>query len=95
MTRLIFTLILLFQTSACVYTDIKFPLDRDVWETKIGTKVGRSSNHSILWLVAWGNGGVKEAAKNGDLKVVNHLDMQVESYLFGVYTRIDTIAYGD
>lgn len=95
MLRRIFTLFLLLQTSACIYTDIKFPLDRDVWETKIGSKVGRSSNHSILWLVAWGDGGVKEAAEDGCLTTINHLDMQVESYFFGAYTRIDTIAYGD
>ncbi len=88
-------LLFLLLQSACVYTNIKVPLDRDTWETKLGDKQGVSSNHSILWLVSWGDAGVMQAAKNGDIKVINHLDMGVQSYLFGIYTRTDTIAYGD
>ncbi len=88
-------LLLVLLLSSCVYTDVKFPLDRDVWETKMGTKVGVASTHTVLWLVSWGDAGVKKAAENGDLKVVNHLDMGVRSYLFGVYSSTDTIAYGD
>lgn len=61
----------------------------------MGTKTGVASNHTVLWLVSWGDAGVKKAAENGGLSVVNHLDMGVKSYLFGVYSRTDTIAYGD
>lgn len=93
--KLLKLLPIVFLLSSCVYTDIKIPLDRDVWETKMGTKVGIASNYCILWLVAWGDAGVKEAAKNGNLTVVNHLDTRFQSYLFGVYSRSDTIAYGD
>ncbi len=81
--------------SSCLYTDIKIPLDRDVWETKMGTKVGVASNHTILWLVSWGDAGVKKAAENGGLSTVNHMDMGVQSYFFGVYSKTDTIVYGD
>lgn len=93
--KLIKLLPILFLLSSCVYTDIKIPLDRDVWETKMGTKVGIASNYSILWLVAWGDAGVKEAAKNGNLTVVHHLDTRFQSYFFGAYSKSDTIAYGD
>ena len=92
--KIVSALVLLFLSS-CIYTDVKFPLDLDVWETKMGTKVGVSSSYSILWLVSWGDAGVKKAAENGDIKVINHLDAAVESYLFGAYMRVDTIAYGD
>ena len=81
--------------SGCVYTDITLPLDQDVWETKLGTKVGKSSTHTLLWLVAWGDGGTMAAARQGNITVVQHMDMSVQSYLFGVYSQRDTIVYGD
>jgi hypothetical protein len=93
--KLILGSFLLSSLNSCIYTNVKFPLDRDVWETKIGSKVGTASSHTILWLVAWGDSGTKAAAENGGLTVVNHLDMGVKMYLFGVYSRTDTIAYGD
>lgn len=86
---------LLCSLNSCVYTNVKFPLDEDVWETQIGSKVGTASSHSILWLFAWGDAGTKAAADNGGLTVVNHLDRGIKLYLFGLYTRTDTIAYGD
>jgi hypothetical protein len=54
-----------------------------------------ASNHSVLWLFAWGDAGVKKAAENGGLKVVNHMDMGVQSYVFGLYMKRETIVYGD
>jgi hypothetical protein len=78
-----------------MYSNIRFPLDEDLWKTELGSKVGVSSNYSVAWLVAWGDAGVAAAAKNGDIKVVNHMDMGIKSYLFGLYVRRDTIVYGD
>lgn len=81
--------------SGCVYSNVRFPLDEDLWNTELGSKLGIASNYSVLWLFAWGDAGVKQAAANGEIKVVNHMDMGVESYLFGAYMRRDTIVYGD
>lgn len=81
--------------TGCMYSNIRFPLDEDLWKTELGSKVGTASNYSIAWLVAWGDAGVEAAAKNGDITVVNHMDMGIESYLFGLYMRRDTIVYGD
>jgi hypothetical protein len=81
--------------SGCVYTNVTIPLDEDVWETKLGSKVGRSSTHTVLWLVAWGDAGTQAAVRQGNINVVHHMDMGVQSYLFGVYSRRDTIVYGD
>ena len=94
MKKILITIFLLLQ-SACVYANIKIPLDRDVLKTELGTKQGVASNHTVLWLVSWGNAGTMEAARNGNIQVINHLDMGVKSYLFGAYSRTDTIAYGD
>lgn len=81
--------------SGCVYSSVVQPLDRDVQETQIGSKTGRSSLHVVAWLVAWGDAGVDAAAANGDIAVINHLDVERRLVLFGLYSRVTTIAYGD
>lgn len=85
---------LLLQTG-CLYLDTKVPLDTDVSVTKLGSKVGVSSMQSVLWLIAWGDASTAAAARNGDITTINHLDSRTVQYLFGVYSRVDTIAYGD
>jgi len=92
-----FLLVLLAASllSGCVYSNIRFPLDDDLWKTELGSKVGTASNHSVLWLFAWGDAGVKKAAENGGLTVVNHMDMGITSYFLGSYIRRDTIVYGE
>lgn len=88
-------ILLLCFTTGCLYTDIRFPLDKDLWETKLGDKVGQSANHTIMWLVSWGDAGTKKAAENGGMTKINHLDRGVQSYFFGAYTKTYTIAYGE
>ena len=95
MKKLLLLLAAVSTLSGCVYSDIRLPLDEDLWQTELGSKVGVSSTYSVLWLVAWGDAGVKKAAENGGITVVNHMDMGIESYLFGLYMRRDTIVYGD
>jgi hypothetical protein len=86
---------LLLLLSGCIYSDIKVPLDTDVASTTLGTKIGTASNHSVLWLFAWGDAGTEAAAKNGQLTTIRHLDVQHYVILFGIYSRMTTIAYGD
>jgi len=95
MRRILIAIVASAALSGCVYSNIRFPLDEDLWKTELGTKVGVSSNYSIAWLVAWGDAGVAQAAQNGGIKVINHMDMGIKSYLFGLYVRRDTIVYGD
>ena len=95
MPKLLLLTLMSLTLNACLYSNIRFPLDEDVWETKLGDKIGVSSNYSILWLVAWGDAGVEAAAKQGSITKINHMDMGVESYLFGAYIRRDTIVYGE
>jgi hypothetical protein len=95
MRKFILASTLLSLLSGCVYSNIRFPLDEDLWKTELGSKVGTSSSYSVAWLVAWGDAGVKKAAENGGITVVNHMDMGIESYPFGLYVRRDTIVYGD
>ena len=81
--------------SGCTYANIQMPLDTDYDATELGAKVGRASNHAVLYLFAWGDAGSNAAAKNGDIKVIRHADREVFSILFGLYTRNTTVVYGD
>ena len=94
-TQTLFAAALIFSLSSCLYLDTKVPLDTDVSTTRLGSKEGVSSSHSILWLVAWGDGGTEAAAKNGNVTVINHMDRKSFMVLFGLYSRLDTIVYGD
>jgi len=84
-----------FNIQGCLFTNVRVPLDEDVWQTKLGDKEGISSSHILFWLIAWGDGGTKKAAENGNIKIVHHMDRGIKSFLFGVYSRIDTVVYGE
>ena len=82
-------------TSGCLYSNIQRPLDTDFNETELGSKEGRATNRSILWLFAWGDAGTRAAAENGDITVIKHADQQMLFIVFGLYFRITTVVYGD
>ena len=60
----------LLFSPACLMVDAQYPLDDDYNNTDLGTKVGQSSAHSVLWIVAWGDAGSNAAAKDGNIKVL-------------------------
>jgi hypothetical protein len=94
MKKLLFAPLFLLLSS-CAYIDVKVPLDDNVKDTVLGSKVGRSHSESVLWLVAWGDAGTAAAAKNGGITTITHLDTRYFSILFGLYSKRETIAYGD
>ncbi len=89
------TLSLSLLLGGCLYTDIEIPQDTDLNQTVLGAKQGEASTYSVLWLFAWGNGGTKAAAENGDLTTINHMDRKIFNILFGLYSRTTTVVYGD
>jgi len=99
MKRLLFAVVIgIFLSSlvsGCLYAKIKVPLDSDVSETELGDKVGKASFQSALWLFSWGDGGTQAAAANGQITMIEHLDSEYFVVLFGLYTRVTTIAYGE
>jgi hypothetical protein len=95
LSRILCLLIVTTGLTGCIYSSVVQPFDRDVQETQIGSKTGRASLHVVAWLVAWGDAGVEAAAANGDIAVINHLDVERRLVLFGLYSRVTTIAYGD
>jgi hypothetical protein len=81
--------------SGCFYVGVTAPLDTDLDKTTLGSKTGKSTAQSIMWLVAWGDAGTKAAAENGNITVINHMDTQIFSVFFGIYSKNTTIVYGD
>jgi len=86
---------LLILANGCAYMHTQMPLSVEYHKTELGTKVGRASSYSVLWLVAWGDSGTKAAAENGNMKVIECADREVKVVLFGLYTRATTVVYGD
>jgi len=81
--------------TGCLYSHIKAPYDTHLDKSAIGPKQGVASAYSVLWLVSWGDQGIAAAAKSGGIKTVTHMDQEVFSILFGLYTKTSTIVYGD
>jgi hypothetical protein len=79
----------------CAYYHVQEPLDLNFDNTSLGTKVGVANSRAILWLFAWGDRGAKEAAINGGITSITHADTEVKIVLFGLYTRVTTVVYGD
>lgn len=88
-------LVVVVTVSGCAYMHVQVPLDTNFDNTQLGAKEGRASAFSLLWLVAWGDAGSKAAATQGNLKVIRHADTEVQSVLFGLYSRVTTVVYGD
>ena len=95
LVRILSILLVALLVQGCAYTRIQRPLDTDYDRTSLGTKVGYSHARSILWLFAWGDGGTKAAAENGDIVIIRHADIQYKVVLFGLYARVTTVVYGD
>lgn len=81
--------------TGCAYVHVKAPFDTGLDKTELGSKTGTADAYCILWLVAWGDAGYAEAARNGDIKVMKHADQEIHQVLFGCYTHWKVIVYGD
>jgi hypothetical protein len=82
-------------SSGCAYINTRTPLDTNLENTELGSKIGHSHNYSLLWLVAWGDGSYAAAARDGDIKVMKHSDQQTFVVLFGLFSKRTVIVYGD
>ena len=81
--------------SGCFYAHVVTPLDTNVDKTVLGQKTGKAQSYSLLWVAAWGDAGTAAAAKSGGITTVNHMDREIFSVFFGIYTEVTTIVYGD
>ncbi len=91
---LVVFIVMLLETG-CLYSHVKAPYDTHLDKEAIGSKQGVASAYSVLWLVSWGDQGIAAAAKSGGIKRVTHMDQEVFSILFGLYTKTSTVVYGE
>jgi len=80
--------------SGCVYSDVRVPLSSEFHGTRVVSKSGAASVHSVAWLVAWGDAGLQRAAVNGGLETLEYADRSYLNILFGAYMRNTTVVYG-
>lgn len=79
----------------CLFTKVRTPLDTNLDNTNLGSKIGYSSAQSVLGLVAWGDAGIQAAARDGDIQVIAHADQEFLAILGFVYVKDTVIVYGD
>jgi len=79
----------------CLYVHIKKPLDTDLDQTRLGSKVGTAHWQSLFWAVAWGDAGTQAAARSGGITTINHADVEEFMILYGLYLKRTTIVYGE
>lgn len=83
-----------------IYTQTRAPLQVDFDETRLGSKRSEASTSYFLWPLilpmnfAWGDAGVAEAAREGNITTVHHVDYEFLNVL-GMWARFTTIVYGD
>lgn len=83
-----------------LYTSYRAPLSVDFDETRLGSKHGTATVNyfqDVLFTgiaLAWGEGDLEDAARNGGIKEVRYADYELLSVL-GVFVRFQVHAYGD
>ena len=92
---LLTALIIAVISSGCIYSRVQMPLDKNFDNTELGSREGRSTCRSLFYLFAWGDAGVKKAAEDGNISVIKHADRETLVLLFGLYTQMTTVLYGD
>lgn len=106
---LLIALVVLFLSGCGIlYTDVHIPRSYrsaspiDV-ESKPSDKIvtGEGCNHSVLFLVAWGNGGYAAAVKDalsgeppGSILYDVQTDLKAKAYVLGFYTQSCTVVTG-
>ena len=92
--------------SGNVYEGTVFPMEYMMRAEHVSCeKVGTATVHgvSIIFLgenlptlsVAFGDAGIKKAMKDGGISRVHHVDQEIFSLLFGLYTKRTFIVYGE
>lgn len=93
--------------SSCIYSNVRTPygyLSSTPGDVKAQTAdpvvTGRGCNHSVLFLIAWGDGGYAGAARDamkdnpGAILYDVKSDIHATAVLFGLYTRQCTVVTG-
>ncbi len=77
-----------------IFSNTQAPIDTDVNKTPVSQKSGESASYCILYLFAFGDASVHQAALNGGLNTVEHVDYKYLNVLL-FYQSFTTVAYGE
>lgn len=75
-----------------LYTDAHGP--HTATSNDVGEKAGTAEASSILGLVATGDASINEAAKNGNITKISHVDYHTKNIL-GIYATYTVTVYGE
>lgn len=78
-----------------LFNNTEAPLDVDFDETQLGSKVGKASTTSVLWLFAWGDASTAAAARDGGITTIRHADYEFLNVFLGIYASYTTVVRGD
>jgi len=79
---------------ATTFTSVQAPVDITYNLTEIGSKKGEATSVGVLGLLAFGDASVKTAARDGNLKRVDHIGYEYTNVL-GLVTFYTTVVYGE
>jgi hypothetical protein len=83
-------------TIGLIYTGTQSPSMAATETEAVGTsKKGQSECMSVLGIAAWGDCSVEGAMHQGGVKKIHNVDHKTYLVLFGVYTKVTTIVYGE
>ncbi|MGD2175841.1 MAG: TRL domain-containing protein [Candidatus Brocadiaceae bacterium] len=71
------------------------PMNLQFRSTELGSKTGRASATNVLGLFTFGDSGIAAAARDGNIKTINHADTEFLSVIGALFVRQTTIVYGD
>ncbi len=76
------------------FSSTEAPIDTDLNNTDLGSKMGKSSSICVLALFSFGDASISTAAQHGNIDIVKHADYRYLSVL-GLFQSFTTIVYGD
>lgn len=76
------------------FTDVQLPVMATSNPSSTSTKKGTATCKSYLSLIAVGDASIEEAARNGGISKISHIDWDAENVL-GVYGIYTITVYGE
>ena len=77
-------------TKGSIWENTIVPLDAS--RPELDDRTGVATCKNVLGIVQWGECGIAQAMKNGNIKHVNHVDVHRDGCIF--YKKINTTVYG-
>jgi hypothetical protein len=62
---------------------------------EVQSRVGTSSCYQYVWVIGLGDCSLTTAMRNGGITRVHHVDTALKTILFGAYSEMTMIVYGE